>query len=181
MAAYLSYRQITNLKLGTLYKIITLLILTIGIGSAAWHSARTPFAHAMDFLPIFAFFLVYLYQLVKRLTTNKYLPTLATIGFLALQIVVSIMFPSVLNGSVRHVVNLLLLSGLLYVLKSQGKLIKYFVWMFIGYLVAVVFRSLDNVVCSYFSIGTHFLWHILTASVVYFAFRSLVSIDRKLS
>lgn len=181
VAAYLAYKQITNLKLGTPYKIIALLILTIGIGSAAWHSVRTPFAHAMDFLPIFAFFLVYLYQLVKRLTTNKYLPALATFGFLALQIVVSVMFPSVLNGSVRHVVNLFLLSGLLHVLKSQKKLGKYFIWMFFCYLMAVIFRSLDNAVCSYFPIGTHFLWHMLTASVVYFAFRSLVSIDRKLS
>ncbi len=181
IAALLAYRLIVKFKLGTAYKVIALIILVIGIGSSAWHSVRTPFAHAMDFLPIFAFFLLYLYQLVKRLTTNKYLPALVTLGFLGLQIAMSIMFPTVLNGSVRHVVNLFLLSGVIYIVNAQNKIKDYLVWMFVCYLVAVICRTLDNTVCSYFPIGTHFLWHILTASTVYFAFKSLVSLDRKLT
>lgn len=178
IAAFFAYRLITKLKLGTTYKIISLIILIIGIGSSAWHSVRTPFAHAMDFLPIFAFFMFYLYQLLKRLTTDKYLPFLATLGLLGLQIAMSILFPTVLNGSVRHVVNLFLLSGLIYILNSQNKHMAHFIWMFICYLLAVIFRTLDNTVCSNFPIGTHFLWHILTASTVYLAFRSLISLDQ---
>ena len=32
---------------------------------------------------------------------------------------------------------------------------------------SLVFRTIDNAVCPWFPLGTHFMWHILNATVLY--------------
>ena len=43
-----------------------------------------------------------------------------------------------------------------------------------AFLSALTFRTIDVAVCSQFPIGTHFLWHMLTAIVAYLGLRSLI-------
>ena len=39
---------------------------------------------------------------------------------------------------------------------------------------ALVFRTVDSMICPYFQIGTHFLWHILNGVLVYLSVRALI-------
>jgi hypothetical protein len=40
--------------------------------------------------------------------------------------------------------------------------------------IAVICRTMDNAVCRVLPIGTHFLWHLLTASALYLFARGLL-------
>lgn len=39
---------------------------------------------------------------------------------------------------------------------------------------SLVFRTIDNGICPYFTPGTHFLWHLLNSVVLYFLLRGVV-------
>ena len=39
---------------------------------------------------------------------------------------------------------------------------------------AIAFRAIDEAVCLHIPLGTHFLWHIAVASVIYLAMRALM-------
>jgi hypothetical protein len=43
------------------------------------------------------------------------------------------------------------------------------------FLLSVFLRSIDNMMCSQFDLGTHFLWHLLNAWVIYLAMRALIA------
>ena len=42
------------------------------------------------------------------------------------------------------------------------------------YAIALVFRTIDQEVCSAFPIGTHFLWHSLIGLAAYLSMRGLI-------
>ena len=39
---------------------------------------------------------------------------------------------------------------------------------------SLVFRTIDELVCPSFPIGTHFLWHLLNGGLLYLAMRTLI-------
>jgi len=43
-------------------------------------------------------------------------------------------------------------------------------------LLAVSVRSVDAAVCERFALGTHFLWHLLVAAVIYLSVNALVAV-----
>jgi hypothetical protein len=42
------------------------------------------------------------------------------------------------------------------------------------FLVSTFFRTIDNAICPYFPVGSHFLWHVLVAVVLYLSVRGLL-------
>jgi hypothetical protein len=45
-------------------------------------------------------------------------------------------------------------------------------------LLAVMVRTLDAAVCERFALGTHFLWHVLVAAVIYLCASTLLAVQR---
>jgi hypothetical protein len=43
---------------------------------------------------------------------------------------------------------------------------------------SLVFRTLGNALCTSFPLGTHFLWHMLNATVLYLLLRAAMTADR---
>jgi len=41
-------------------------------------------------------------------------------------------------------------------------------------LVSIFFRTIDNAVCPYFPVGSHFFWHLLNPVVLYLSARALL-------
>ncbi|NOR70727.1 MAG: hypothetical protein GQ532_13710 [Methylomarinum sp.] len=78
-------------------------------------------------------------------------------------------YPNILNGSLSYAPAFLVLSGLgLYhfIHKKQQKFL--LLSALAVFSLALVLRTLDNMLCPYFPIGTHFLWHIFNGILVYF-------------
>ena len=162
------------------YWILFCFVLLIGLGSSLWHSFRTPFAHALDAVPIYLFLLVFLYLLLNKLTRSAKYSVLGIFSFVGLQIVVSVYFPAALNGSIRHIVNATVFFLLnLWIYKKSKQLNLNFIFAFLVYVVGILFRTIDNAVCSMFPLGTHFLWHMCTAGATYLVVKGLIRLESK--
>ena len=160
------------------YVSLAILVGLIGIGSGLWHSFRNPITHAMDFIPIYAFFIVYLYSLFLLLTKKKMSSLGITIAYVFAQVWLSAYLPQLLNGSIRHVFNLGLIIGVLLWLRTRYQKLNYpLLALFLTYGLGVFFRSIDKAVCESFPVGTHFVWHIAAAITCFYAVKSLVWIE----
>lgn len=155
------------------------LLVFIGIGSSLFHSNRNPITHALDYIPIFTFFLVLIFVLIKKLTKSDKVSFVLTSCFLLVQILLSYLFPDILNGSIRHFINLIFFAALIKWLYIKKLFNKNLIIAISLYAIAIFFRTVDNLVCNYIHIGTHFLWHIYTASASFFTIKYLVTITDK--
>ncbi len=155
--------------------VITGMIVAIGIGSFLFHTMATPFTRWLDIIPIFVFQLLYIGFYTRRVIN---LPV-AVIGILLLVFLAASVygrqFPGVINGSLIYAPALLVIFVLgLYHYLSQ----KVERGLLLGaasiFLLSIFFRSIDNMICTQLVLGTHFLWHILNALVIYLAMRTLI-------
>ena len=155
---------------------ITGMVAAIGIGSFLFHTMATTFTRWLDIIPIFVFQVSYIGLYARRVIN---LPV-AVIGILLLVFLAASVygrqFPDVINGSLIYAPALLAIFVLgLYHYRRQ----KVERGLLLGassiFLLSIFFRSVDNLICSRFVLGTHFLWHILNALVIYLAMRALIA------
>ncbi|MDH3635030.1 MAG: ceramidase [Gammaproteobacteria bacterium] len=151
-------------------------IAAIGIGSFLFHTMATPLTRWLDIIPIFVFQLLYIGFYTRRIIN---LP-MAVIGILLIVFVAASVygrqFPDVINGSLIYAPALLVIFVLgLYHYQSQKVERTLLLVAASVFLLSIFFRSIDNMICSQFALGTHFLWHILNALVIYLAMRALIS------
>jgi hypothetical protein len=161
---------------------LSLIIVTalIGIGSFAFHTLATKGAVLLDVIPIALFVYGYLFLALRRFLR---LQQLATIGILVAFIVVSqgLSFavpPNFLNGSTDYVPPLaaLVTVGMVTGANRTGSSILLAAAVF---LVSLVFRTVDRAVCGGFPIGTHFIWHLLNAGVLYILLRAAIFVAKE--
>lgn len=179
VSAYFIYRFLKKQAIKSFrYWFLFALLVLVGFGSILWHGFRHPLVLAIDTIPIYTFFFTYLYLLLKRLTKSTIRVLILLISFFVVQVLASYFFPTFLNGTIRHVINGTFSLGLvIWVYQKYKNLNRDLLIAFLLYVLAIIFRSIDNSVCSVFPIGTHFLWHISNAAAVYFAIRALFKIN----
>ena len=154
------------------------LAVTVGIGSALFHTFATPWAQVLDIVPILAFQLAFLWLYLRRCVRLS--PATATALTVAYLVVCLGMreLPPYFNGSIIYAPTLLVLVGLAIVHLRRGQPGR---WLLVAagglFSAAVTFRSIDALACPYVPIGTHFLWHLLNGAVFYLAMRTLILED----
>jgi hypothetical protein len=146
--------------------------IAIGVGSGLFHTFATTWAGVLDVVPILAFQMGILWLYCRKILEMES-RTLAglLVAFLATTLYAR-QFPNVIGGSLPYLpaALVLLLLGLHHL---RRKFVDAYV-LLIGcgvFAVALVFRSVDSEVCAAVPIGTHFLWHILNAVVIYLVCR----------
>jgi hypothetical protein len=144
------------------------LVLAIGIGSALFHTFATPWARVLDELPILLFQLLFVWLYARRVVGLR--PPAAgaiLLVFLAAALYCR-QFPQLLNGSLVYapaVILVCVLGGYHY---AKHKPARAHLALAAGVLAAAVgLRTLDASICDRFPLGTHFLWHLLVATVIY--------------
>ena len=152
------------------------MIAAIGIGSFMFHTMATPFTRWLDIIPIFLFQLLFIRFYTRRVIN---LPV-AVIGILLIVFLAACVygrqFPDVINGSLIYAPALLVIFVLgLYHYQSQKMERRLLLGASSLFLLSIFFRSIDNMICAQFVLGTHFLWHILNALVIYLAMRALIA------
>ncbi|HZD91371.1 MAG TPA: ceramidase domain-containing protein [Pseudolabrys sp.] len=155
--------------------VLALIALTgiIGIGSFIFHTEATQGAELFDTVPIAVFIYAYLLFAMRRfLGLGAAAATALLIAFAGGTVAEGALVPAgAINGSHAYLPALAatLLTGFLARARPAGPLI-----LAAGGTLAVslVFRSLDMAVCPAFPLGTHFLWHILNAIVLYLLLRA---------
>jgi len=156
--------------------LLTGLFAAIGIGSGLWHSFATSWGLLADVLPITLFINLYLLVFGWRvLGLRRFRLVLlwlayqgASFGLLALVPV------DALNGTVGYLPALTFLLVFAAWLYRQERPLWRTIALAAGlFAVSLTFRTLDAAVCSLVPLGTHFLWHLLNALVLFLLLDSL--------
>lgn len=143
-------------------RILSVILGVIGVGSFLFHTFATLWASTADVVPIGVFILTYLY-LVNRDALG--LPVwLALVGvalfvpYAAVLVPVLNAVPFVQISNFYWTVPILLV---VYALYLRGPVGRGFVIGAAILCVSIVVRSLDEILCPVWPIGTHFAWHCL--------------------
>lgn len=150
---------------------------SIGIGSFLWHTLAVPWAALADVIPIGLFIGVYLIGFLRRVAARGW-PTVASLLALYLLATAAVQAglpPTLANGSLLYLPALAMLVAMaVYAHRTrhpQRGLLRLMLGLF---LVSLALRTLDIALCGLFPAGTHFLWHLLNAWVLYLGMRVLV-------
>jgi len=181
LVAFLLYRRASRARLLRLpLALLLALIVAVGIGSTLFHTFASGWARLLDELPILVFQLGFLWLYLRRAAAIGALASgLALAAYLGSALYAR-QFPPLLNGSVVYLPALLTLCAL-------GA---YHAWKLLplrwslaqaagAFSLAVAMRTVDSAWCDQFPLGTHFLWHLLVALVLYLAMRALLALEER--
>jgi Ceramidase len=148
----------------------------IGLGSFAFHTLATKGAALLDVIPIALFVYGYLLLALRRFLQLSLVATcVILVGFIiASRALASVVSSDVLNGSLEYLPPLaaLITVGLLLRRNGTGRSILLAAALF---TLSLVFRTIDRDVCAGFPLGTHFVWHLLNAAVLFFLLRTAIT------
>jgi hypothetical protein len=164
------------------------LVFVIGIGSFLFHTFATRWAALADTLPITAFMLLYLlYALLRYVQLGVGMGLLCILVFIASLAGAgssSCGGGACLNGSAGYVPALVALLLVGAVLGARGHPAGSAVLLGAGvFLLSLVFRTADRTICPRTliggtRIGTHFIWHLLNATLLYILLRAAIRYGR---
>ena len=150
----------------------------IAIASGLNHSVATPVARALDEGSIVLFQISALWRYARGVL--RWRPSISALSVIALigSSVAARILTTSFNGSVPYLPALLATFALGIDHRRAGRRGPWRVLAGSGFIaIGLLFRTIDKVVCGSFPTGTHFLWHILAASVVYQFGRAVIEND----
>jgi hypothetical protein len=165
----------------------------VGTGSFLFHTFANRWSLLADVLPIAAFIYSYFLIAMRRfLGLSAIVAAALTGGFVLFNMTFPRLwlaaFPEVtLNGSVGYLpaAGAMALVGAACRLKAgsgQGALARAGGTLIAAALVfaaSLTFRSLDHAFCGALPVGTHFLWHLLNALVLFMLMRAAIDFTRE--
>jgi len=158
----------------------TLIVITalVGVGSFVFHTVGTRWAEWLDVLPILLFMLIYLWLVLTRfMGWSSLKTTLAVLGFFITTFALEALVPGkVLWGGAMYLPTIALLGILIAVFHarvgtSAGNAFATATGVF---FLSFAARSLDPLVCGMWPMGTHFLWHLLNALLLFVLIRVVI-------
>lgn len=156
-------------------RILIGLTIAIGIGSTLFHSFATTWANLLDVVPILLFQLGFLWLYSRQVIKMKYAYAGALLGVFFVASNFSQQFTPILNGSLSYAPAFLTLVGLGIYHALSKKREPWVLLIAAGvFLLSLTFRTLDQAICSDFSTGTHFLWHLFNGVLLYLSARGLI-------
>jgi hypothetical protein len=170
----------------TSLRLLVVLLALIGLGSLSFHTVANQLTRVFDvlFIVLFVFFYVVCFAhwfLGWRWATSwLFAPGLAVLG--VAMIPLSRLVP---EGSGTYLVALVALFGLAVGLRVGRADLRHH-WPSFGiaaalFLVSLTLRTADNGLCAPWPVGTHYLWHLLNALVLYLVARAAVLRVREVS
>ncbi len=148
------------------------LIVLVGLGSFVFHTVATVWASALDVLFIEIFIYVYFARFMQRVGGLGLISTIVGLALFVLfeRALTGMFMPGSLNGSYRYLPALIVLAGMaLYTLRARPALFAPLGTAVLVLCVSLGLRTIDMAVCAANPLGTHFLWHLFNAVVLYCA------------
>jgi hypothetical protein len=156
---------------------LILAMAVVGFGSLLFHIVGTRWAEWGDVIPILVFILLYLWFVLTYLFDLPVLLKIAilTIFFIATFYLEAAVPGDVLWGGALFVPTILVFITIGIVLKrSHHPAGSPMLVAMAAFFCAYFFRSLDHAICEAFPLGTHFLWHLLNATLLFMLIRLAV-------
>ena len=149
---------------------------SIGVGSGLFHTFATNWARILDVVPILLFQLVFVWIYCRRIIEIRFGYTVGVLVVYFMSALVGRQFPHILNGSLIYAPTMVVLTALGIYHSATQRVEPYVILSTTGvFLVALACRTMDEVICPQLSLGTHFMWHICTAIVLYLLMRGLLA------
>jgi len=155
--------------------VLTVLVVAIGLCSLLFHTLANEVTRWLDILSIFVFQLLYLVTYCRRVIGLPLAHSCLLSLSLPLAAVAAAQAGAYLNGSLLYAPAWLVTLALgWYHCRARKPGRGLLLIAAAVFLAAVALRSIDNGICSQFASGTHFLWHLLVALVIYLAMLALI-------
>jgi hypothetical protein len=141
----------------------------VGAGSLAFHTFANRWSMLADVVPIAIFIYGYFGFALRRLLKLSWLMTATgLLSLLAANTLVAQFAPQgLLNGSIGYVPALVAAITVALILRArQHPAYRHFAAAAVIFALSLVFRTVDRIACATIPIGTHFLWHVLNATVI---------------
>ena len=148
-------------------RVLSFLLFSIGCGSFLFHTFAQTWAAILDVAAILIFILTYIFIANRSfLAWSKMVSVFGVILFFPYQLLLANILSNIqfFGSSVQYIpvaILIFIYSGLLR--KTEPNLSR---GLLIGatiLCISIVFRIIDEPLCSVLSVGTHFVWHILNA------------------
>lgn len=177
VSAWFVWRLSKKLGAGSMgVSLLLALMCAIGIGSFLWHTFAAGWARLLDVLPILLFQLLYAWLYFREVAKVRRVYALSIVAGYFMAAYFGRHFPHILNHSLTYAPALvfLLVLGIYHWATRRNE--RYVVLGALGtFVIALTARTIDNAVCACFPLGTHFLWHICNALVLYLMMRALLA------
>ncbi|TPI13585.1 hypothetical protein FJW06_12710 [Mesorhizobium sp. B4-1-3] len=158
--------QVRRYKTGAFAEVLAWLVVVIGIGSTLFHTFASKGTIWADILPIAGFTLAYtLFNLRRFLGMDWGKAILVFVAFYAVAGLITYAVPDwlrqVSNGTTAYLPPFLALACFgAWVAATGNRAGWYNLTGSAIFVVSVICRMIDPLVCASFPLGTHFLWHI---------------------
>ncbi len=169
IAAFIMWRRVKGQDMPLAMGLV-LVLAVIGLGSYLFHTHAQVWAAIADVIPILLFILIYIFAVNKdvwRMPSGYALVgTLLFVPYAAATIPLFQFVPG-LGGSAAYAPVPLLILVYAFLLRHQEP--RFAANLTLGALIlilSITFRALDGPICQRVPIGTHFLWHILNATML---------------
>ncbi len=184
IAALHLVRRLPPARRHIVHWLLCLLVIAIGIGSFLFHSFATRWAALADVIPIALFMLLYFgAACVFFLRAGLWLTVLFLVGFAAMLSGAGGLCGSLglcLNGSERYLPALVALLGIgAWLASKRHAAASSILAAGLIFAVSLTFRTLDRSICDAltlggYTLGSHFLWHLLNAVTLYLLIRAAI-------
>lgn len=178
VALYRLYRKHSELKGLRVWDIRLLLanVVCIGIASTVFHTVPNQYTELADITFIVAFINIYFFSAMIRIVKCGWYQTI--ICFFAYAGVTHILvaqFPHAMNDSIGYLSSMMALIMIAVYLNMKRRLASraFLVASLVG-VVSLFMRVVDKEVCEVIPVGTHCLWHVLNATLIYILMRQLI-------
>jgi Ceramidase len=155
---------------------LIVVVAAVGLGSFAFHTLATRGAMLLDVTPIGIFIYGYFLLALRRFLLLSWPAALVNLtAFIAVSVGLATLVPrEVLNGSVGYFPALaaLIVLGSMLRAHAAGRAMLIAAGLFV---VSLIFRIVDLDICPSWPLGTHFLWHLFNAAVLYVVLRGAIA------
>jgi len=151
-------------------------VAAVAVGSFVFHTVATRVAMLADVIPIAVFIYGYLLLALCRFLHLPPVVAAATVVAFAAgaQALSALAPPRLLNGSVGYLPALAALIAVALAAREQGTRQNLGLAALV-FAISLAFRTVDIAICPQFPLGTHFVWHVLNAVVLYVLLRTAMT------
>lgn len=148
----------------------------IGTCSIIFHTVPTPMTEAFDEGSIVVFIVVYFWSVLFRIgRCSLFQAAICFIAFAGFSHMLVYQFPHSLNDSIGYLSSMLALIMIAVYLHLKARpSSQYFMLAAIIGCVSLFCRAIDRAVCPQFPFGTHCLWHMLNATLLYILLKQII-------
>lgn len=189
IAAYFAWRTLQRRQNKDMWECLVIaLAALIGIGSFLFHTFAQKWAEWTDVIPIWSFVAAFVVLTIYRLSNGNRWKT-ARISLIASGIAATVVYftgadissddgqgSSLFNGSIQYapaLLALILFTTITYWRKHPIR--QHLLLATVTFTFSLLFRSIDLLSCeATYQLGTHFLWHIGNAAMIYLLLQALV-------